>query len=64
MAPHSSRQGYREFHCEACHRTWKEATRDCYSHSCETCVCGEQVRLIASEPHPEWPLDKYGNLIK
>lgn len=56
--------GYRFFHCSDCENYWKEKSRDCKSPSDETCPkCGELSHPFNSEEHPEWPIDKSGNLL-
>ena len=56
--------GYRFFHCEDCGLEFKGKTRDCLSPSCETCPnCFADAHPHSWEDHPEWPLDKSGNLI-
>jgi len=56
--------GYRFFHCEDCENYWKEKSRDCESPSDESCPkCGELSHPFNSEKHPEWPVDKSGNLV-
>jgi len=56
--------GWRYFHCEDCNHTWREKCRDVETPSqecCEKCVLPCDPEGWAY--HPEWPLDKYGNLI-
>lgn len=65
--------GYRFFYCDDCNHTWREACRDVESPSgscCEKCLESEDSH-VAVHPigpcgwayHPEWPVDKSGNLI-
>ena len=56
--------GYRFFHCPECSHHWREKSRDCQSPSGDICPkCGEINHPWDSEKHPEWPVDKSGNLI-
>lgn len=56
--------GYRFFSCDECGAHWSEKSRDCFSPSGEICPkCGEFIRPFNNEEHPEWPVDKSGNLV-
>lgn len=56
--------GYRFFSCEECGLNWNERTRDCESPSDEACPdCNELNHPNDSEQHPEWVVDKSGNLV-
>lgn len=56
--------GYRFYDCEECGHLGKEKTRDCHSPSHEICeMCHSEAPIIRHEEHPEWPVDKSGNLI-
>lgn len=56
--------GIRFFSCEECGLNWSEKTRDCKSPSDESCPdCNELNRPNDFEEHPEWAVDKSGNLI-
>lgn len=55
--------GYKFFHCQECENYWREESRDCKSPSGESCPkCGEFSHPFNNEEHPEWPVDKSGNL--
>lgn len=56
--------GYRFYDCEECGHLGKEKTRDCHSPSHEICeMCHSEAKIIRHEEHPEWSVDKSGNLI-
>lgn len=56
--------GFRMFHCEDCDYGFFLKTRDCYSPSVETCPkCFADIAPYSRQEHPEWPVDKSGNLI-
>lgn len=56
--------GYRFYDCEECGHLGKQKTRDCHSPSHEICeMCHSEAKIINREEHPEWPVDKSGNLI-
>lgn len=56
--------GYRFFSCDECGTHWNEKSRDCRSPSGDICPkCGEINYPWDSEKHPEWPVDKSGNLL-
>lgn len=62
--------GYRFFQCESCGRKWKEKSRDAETQSCSICPEGEcdgwktgGVYPSGFEKHPEWKIDKFGNLL-
>lgn len=57
--------GWRYFHCKECDHYWRDKCRDATSSSAEFCDhCGEDCEPFKSTPHPEWPVDKHGNLIE
>lgn len=56
--------GIRFFECFDCGISYEEKTRDCFSPSVESCPnCFADNAPFKNEQHPEWPLDKSGNLI-
>lgn len=56
--------GFRYFHCDECNRRFWHKTRDCLSPSNETCPeCFADVSPHDREEHPEWLIDKSGNLV-
>lgn len=56
--------GYRFYDCEECGHSGKQKTRDCHSPSHELCEkCNSEASITGSEEHPEWPVDKSGNLV-
>lgn len=56
--------GFRFYDCYECGHLGKEKSRDCHSPSKETCeMCHSDAKIINCEEHPEWPVDKSGNLI-
>jgi hypothetical protein len=56
--------GIRFFQCIDCGEEWKEKSRDCHSPSNDTCPsCGSDVFPHDNEEHPEFPVDRSGNLI-
>lgn len=56
--------GYRFYDCEECGHLGKEKTRDCHSPSREICeMCHSEASITKHEEHPEWPVDKSGNLV-
>lgn len=56
--------GYRFFSCNECGTHWNEKSRDCRSPSGDICPkCGEFSHPFNNEEHPEWPVDKSGNLV-
>ncbi len=56
--------GYRFYDCEECGHSGKQKTRDCHSPSHEICEkCNSEALITGNEEHPEWRLDKSGNLI-
>lgn len=56
--------GYRFFECE-CGEKWRNRSRDCATPSIESCEqCYEVSSPTHYEPHPEWPTDKSGNLLR
>lgn len=65
--------GYRYFHCDDCNYTWREKCRDVDSpsgSSCQKCLESEDpdvsafpVSPVGRAYHPEWNVDKNGNLI-
>jgi len=56
--------GWRFYDCHECGHLGKEKSRDCHSLSHETCeMCHSDASIVNSEEHPEWPLDKSGNLL-
>src|SRR6478672_10012545 len=54
--------GVRFFHCDNCDGRWSERSRDCHSPSVDTCTCGMDCQPVDLEEHPEWAVDKSGNL--
>ena len=57
--------GLRFFSCNECGLNWSERTRDCRSPSNESCPsCNELNHPNDFEEHPEWSVDKSGNLVK
>lgn len=67
----TSGPGFRLFACDFCDFTWKDASRDCTSFSGEPCPNSEcedgpgyLFCPIGYERHPEWPMDKFGNLLE
>jgi len=56
--------GFRFFQCIDCGEEWKEKSRDCLSPSNDTCPsCMADTFPHDNEEHPEWRVDKSGNLI-
>ena len=56
--------GIRFFECFDCGLTYEEKTRDCFSPSVESCPnCFADNQPFKKEEHPEWPVDKSGNLV-
>ncbi len=56
--------GYRFYDCEECGHSGKQKTRDCHSPSHEICeMCHSEASIINREEHPEWSVDKSGNLV-
>lgn len=56
--------GYRFFSCNECGTHWSEKSRDCSSPSGDICPkCGEINHPNNFEEHPEWSVDKSGNLV-
>jgi hypothetical protein len=56
--------GYRLYDCEECGYLGKQKTRDCHSPSHELCEkCNSEAPITGIEEHPEWPVDKSGNLL-
>lgn len=56
--------GYRLYDCEECGHLGKQKTRDCHSPSHEICeMCHSDAKIINREEHPEWRVDKSGNLV-
>lgn len=56
--------GYRFFSCNECGTHWSEKSRDCRSPSGDICPkCGEINYPWDFEKHPEWLVDKSGNLV-
>jgi hypothetical protein len=56
--------GYRFFHCDDCNHTWREKCRDVLTPSQSGCEkCCELCDPCGWASHPEWPVDKHGNLI-
>lgn len=56
--------GYRLYDCKECGYLGKQKTRDCHSPSHEICEkCNSEASITGHEEHPEWPVDKSGNLI-
>ena len=57
--------GWRYFECPACNEQWRSKCRDCETESYEFCSnCYELAEPFKSESHPEWPVDKHGNLLE
>lgn len=57
--------GWRYFMCEECGSHWREKCRDHETPSGSSCIeCSEFVAPYRAEPHPEWPVDRSGNLIR
>lgn len=57
--------GYRIFDCQQCGFVWKEKCRDCESVSQSGCLnCNELTEPDDYIHHPEWPTDKFVNLIE
>ena len=57
--------GVRVFQCDECQRFYAEPTRDCLSPSSEDCpFCHTMNPPIDVCAHPEWPVDRAGNLVK
>lgn len=57
--------GYRFFKCDTCGNEWRERSRDCETMSISDCIgCGSLVTPVDYEAHPEWPTDKFGNLVE
>jgi len=60
--------GWRYFLCEDCNYIWREKCRDVESPSQSSCISSDEECVNSCEPvgwayHPEWPIDKSGNLI-
>lgn len=56
--------GCRLFECWDCGKEWEERSRDCHSPFVSTCPdCWSDNQPHTCEEHPEWPVDKSGNLI-
>lgn len=56
--------GYRFYECDECGYSGKQKTRDCHSPSHELCEkCNSEASITGHEEHPEWPVDKSGNLV-
>lgn len=56
--------GYRFYECDECGYSGKQKTRDCHSPSHELCEkCNSEASITGHEEHPEWPVDKSGNLL-
>lgn len=57
--------GWRYFECPQCHEQWRSKCRDSKSCSLEFCfTCNEGCEPYRDEPHLEWPVDRFGNLIE
>lgn len=59
--------GYTFFKCETCGSEHIEKSRDCASPSHSICLndnCSGYAENVGCEFHYEWPVDKWGNLIK
>lgn len=55
--------GYIYYRCFYCYFSWREASKNCYSDKQINCrECGYFVRPTRYERHPEWRLDKNGNI--
>jgi hypothetical protein len=64
--------GFKFYRCEECGHEWTEKSRDCKSPSMSTCpyfnddwdrhVTGVG-QVTGREEHPEWTVDRSGNLI-
>lgn len=60
------RRGWRHFYCSDCDLRWWSATRDCFSHSKETCPtpeCYAEVSPHDSDVDATLAVDRMGNLI-
>lgn len=58
--------GSRYFKCHNCNFEWRDKCRDCESPSGEQCYWCDDcfVEPFKFEKHPEWPIDKFGNLME
>lgn len=59
--------GIRHFECSnpECRMIFKEPTRDYTSFSISVCPqCSDTAECVGAEPRPEWPTDKFGNLLR